>query len=345
MGLTPIDIHHKEFKSARFGGYNEEDVDSFLDHVADEFERLIQETSEMKAQMEHQRTRLCEFEEMQTSLQSALLAATKSAEAVREQARQESEAIIAKAQEEADSMVRSAQEQARQMTLMAQNERQKLVRDFTRLKEIKGRYLDSIREIADFNLAQVADIEARERAEGGVDETAFSSEVPVAPANIEPPPLVDRTADAVPEAAGDPEAPPPVEAVAAPGGMPAPSPVQPSDPAVDVVPTPLVDAFTEGPIPEVTPSPVSVQMAEARLTEPVAAAAVGVASAAIATEEAPVGEVRSQPAPPSSNLVDEVLAMDNGGDIYEDISDDDEENGDKGRKGRKQKREKHFFWE
>lgn len=345
MGLTPIDIHHKEFKSARFGGYKEEDVDSFLDLVADEFERLIQETSEMKAQMEHQRKRLCEFEEMQTSLQSALLAATKSAEAVMEQARQESEAMIAKAQEEADSMVRSAQEQSRQMTLMAQSERQKLERDFTRLKEIKGRYLESIREIADFNLAQLADIEAREKAEAAGEEPAFSTQVPSAPVNVQPPPLVDRTEEAAGEATGEAEAPPAVEVVAAQGGMPAQAPVQPSSPAVEVTPTPPVAVFTAADIPEVTPPKVSVPMAEARLTEPVTATAVGVPSAAIATEEAPAAQVYSQPAPPSSNLVDEVLALDNGGDMYEDVSGDDEEDGEKGRKGRKQKKEKHFFWE
>src|SRR5450759_2188778 len=110
MALTPIDIHHKEFKTARFGGYNEEDVDSFLDIVADEFERLLQESTDRKQQMEHMKKRLAEFEEMQTSLQSALLAASKSAEAVKEQARQESEALLSKAQEESDSLMRSAAE-------------------------------------------------------------------------------------------------------------------------------------------------------------------------------------------------------------------------------------------
>jgi hypothetical protein len=95
----------------------------------------------------------------------------------------------------------------------------------------------------------------------------------------------------------------------------------------------------------VTPTEVSVQIGEARLTEPVVATAVGVPSAEIATETASAAQVCSQPALPSSNLVDEVLAMDNGGDMYEDVSDDDEEDGEKGRKGRKQKKEKHFFWE
>src|SRR5450756_1133661 len=112
MALTPLDIHHKEFRTARFGGYNEEEVDSFLDLVADEFERMIQEGTELKQQIEQMKKRLSEFEEMQATLQSALLAATRSAEAVKEQAREESEAIVTKAQDEADALAKGAQDQA-----------------------------------------------------------------------------------------------------------------------------------------------------------------------------------------------------------------------------------------
>src|SRR5450759_62436 len=155
MALTPIDIHHKEFKTARFGGYNEEDVDSFLDLVADEFERLLQESNDSKQQMEHMKKRLAEFEEMQTSLQSALLAASKSAEGVKAPARRGSEALLSKAQEESDSLMRSAQEQARQTILAAQNDRQKTERAITKLAEVKKRYLESIKQLADAHLKDV----------------------------------------------------------------------------------------------------------------------------------------------------------------------------------------------
>ena len=38
--LTPADIHNKEF-SRGFRGYNEEEVDDFLDEIVYEFEELI----------------------------------------------------------------------------------------------------------------------------------------------------------------------------------------------------------------------------------------------------------------------------------------------------------------
>ena len=323
MALTPLDIHHKEFKSARFGGYNEEDVDSFLDLVADDLERLIQEDSELRSQMEQMRLRLAEFEDMQSSLQSALLAATRSAETVREEARQESEAMIAKAQEEADSLVRSAQEQARQMTLRAQNERQKLERSFAQLKQIKRRYLQSIREIADAHLAQVADLEARDEADALVEDVAPDSESQAPVPDVQPPPLIEveketdapagEKVEALDEAPGAAAAPPLVEA-------PVIAPPPPERPAV---PPPSAEQQAGAQAP-----PLEAREVRRHIETPVAA-----------VEQPP-----EKLAPPSSNLVEEVLAMDNGDDIYEGLDDSGEED-DKGRKSRKQKREKHFFWE
>ena len=47
----------------------------------------------------------------------------------------------------------------------AQNERQKLERNFIRLKEIKGRYLQSLKEMAEAHLRQVAELESKDEGE------------------------------------------------------------------------------------------------------------------------------------------------------------------------------------
>ena len=56
MKLTPLDIHHKEFRHS-LRGYNEEEVDQFLDQVADEFERLFKENIDLSEKLEARRTR------------------------------------------------------------------------------------------------------------------------------------------------------------------------------------------------------------------------------------------------------------------------------------------------
>lgn len=330
MALTPMDIHHKEFKTARFGGYNEEDVDSFLDIVADEFEKFVQENSDLKQQMEHLKKRLSEFEEMQTSLQSALLAASKSAEAVKEQARQESESLVSKAQEESDSTMRSAQEQARQMLLAAQNDRQKMECAIATLQEVKKRYLESIKKLADAHLQQVAEWESRNEAEGIVVETPVIEVPPPAPVTT-PPASVEQA----PQAQSQPAATPREATPAAPAeAMPAPrieaaSPPPPVEPMV--APPPMPPETRRGNEP-----PVAREMREVAPEVPVS------------PEVAERGEGQQKDvAPPSSNLVDEVLAMDSADEsIFGDLEDDEGPEGrEKGRKGRKEKRDKHFFWE
>src|ERR1044071_3450617 len=54
MPLTPADIHNVAFKKPPIGkrGYDEEEVDAFLDEVERELARLIEENNELRAQVE-----------------------------------------------------------------------------------------------------------------------------------------------------------------------------------------------------------------------------------------------------------------------------------------------------
>src|SRR6266496_168742 len=54
MALTPADIHNVAFKKPSIGkrGYDEDEVDAFLDLVEAELTRLIEENNDLKAQVE-----------------------------------------------------------------------------------------------------------------------------------------------------------------------------------------------------------------------------------------------------------------------------------------------------
>ncbi|SHM36062.1 DivIVA domain-containing protein [Cryptosporangium aurantiacum] len=58
MPLTPADVHNVVFKKPPIGkrGYDEDDVDAFLDEVERELARLIEENNDLKAQVERGRT-------------------------------------------------------------------------------------------------------------------------------------------------------------------------------------------------------------------------------------------------------------------------------------------------
>ena len=50
--LTPIDIQQKEFRLAKFRGYNEREVDEFLDQVTDEVARLHADNKRLREELE-----------------------------------------------------------------------------------------------------------------------------------------------------------------------------------------------------------------------------------------------------------------------------------------------------
>lgn len=158
MSLTPMDIHQKEFKSARLGGYNEEDVDAFLDLIADELEKLLVENESFKTEIDTIRKRLSEFEEMQSSLQSALITATKSAEDVKTQSTREAEDILFKAKKEAESIVRYAQDESGRIIGEAKSEEQRIDKKIDKVRQVKREYLESIKQIAEMQIKQAEEL-------------------------------------------------------------------------------------------------------------------------------------------------------------------------------------------
>jgi len=101
MRITPMDIEQQEF-SRSFRGYNEEEVDDFLDKIVKDYEELIKENAKLRDDMERMKDRLREFSEMEETLRSALLNAQKSAEEMKGRVESEARIVIEKAEKEAE---------------------------------------------------------------------------------------------------------------------------------------------------------------------------------------------------------------------------------------------------
>ena len=51
MKITPLDIRQQQF-SVRFRGFDAEEVDTFLEMIADEYETVIEENRKLKEEIE-----------------------------------------------------------------------------------------------------------------------------------------------------------------------------------------------------------------------------------------------------------------------------------------------------
>lgn len=107
MRITPMDIEQQEF-SRSFRGYNEEEVDDFLDKIVKDYEELINENVRLNEEIEKMKERLKEFSEIEESLRSALLNAQKSAEEMKGRVENEAKVMVEKAEIEAEVIKQKA---------------------------------------------------------------------------------------------------------------------------------------------------------------------------------------------------------------------------------------------
>ena len=126
--LTPSDIHNQEFKRG-FRGYDEEEVDDFLDRIVNDYETLYRENTQLKDEVDLNKKKIEQYKEMEKNLQDTLLVAQKTAEEVVQNAKQRAEEMREAASKECENLKLQAQ--------MEISEKQNAVRDDVRREEEK----------------------------------------------------------------------------------------------------------------------------------------------------------------------------------------------------------------
>lgn len=90
--LSPLDIHNKEFKKV-FRGYDESEVDEFLDLIVAEFERIVRLNEDLEASVSDLESRVQHYKGMEETLRNAIVLAQKTADETRESALREASVI------------------------------------------------------------------------------------------------------------------------------------------------------------------------------------------------------------------------------------------------------------
>ncbi|HEX9092399.1 MAG TPA: DivIVA domain-containing protein [Coriobacteriia bacterium] len=203
MKLTPLDIHHKEFRVA-LRGYNQEEVDAFLDEVADEFERLFKENIDLSEKLDAANEKVRTYAEMERTLHNTMLAAQQSAEE-----------IGAKAVKESELLMRDAEIKAKELVQDALAQKQRTQSEFMRIKQVEDEFRIAFRTVLEDHMRKLHAIPVAEdvAAMVGISQESAAADIQAA--------SVPAAADAAEPSAVEPVAPPQVEEVAAdPAGEP-----------------------------------------------------------------------------------------------------------------------------
>ncbi|GAB4072394.1 septum site-determining protein DivIVA [Barrientosiimonas marina] len=143
MSLTPLDIHNKEFTRG-FRGYDEDEVNEFLDQVIKDYEVTIREKKELQEKVDELNEKLSHFTSIESTLNNSILAAQETAEDLKGNAQKESKLIIKEAEKNADRIVNESLNKSRRIEMDIEELKKQANVFRTRLKSLVQAQLDVI---------------------------------------------------------------------------------------------------------------------------------------------------------------------------------------------------------
>ncbi len=137
MRLTPLDIKKQEFRRV-LRGYDPDEVDTFLEMVAEEYESLIREKNELADEVLKLRTQLRDYQEVERTLKETLMTAQQTINESKESSRREADLIIREAHVKADEILEDARKELSELKneiLMLRSQKESLARRLRHLLE------------------------------------------------------------------------------------------------------------------------------------------------------------------------------------------------------------------
>ena len=152
--LTPMEIHDHQFKKA-FRGYNEYEVDDFLDRVVADFEKLLRENERLKNQLSTNEQELDHYRKLEKTMNDTLLVAQRTADEVIGSARRNAEEMKEQTARECQQIRDLAQFEAKQKLDAANAKRDAILADYAKLVSEKHSFLMKLRTTIESELGLV----------------------------------------------------------------------------------------------------------------------------------------------------------------------------------------------
>src|SRR6266704_392866 len=146
MRFSPNDIRQQQFSVKIFRGFDPQEVDAFLDDVAEDYEAVLKESILLKEQLAAQEARARGIVEREKSLQDTLVTAQRLADEMKAAARREGELIAREAELRGEKLVeevRAEEAKIRSQIQSLRRMRRQLVEELTATLERYRRVMTS----------------------------------------------------------------------------------------------------------------------------------------------------------------------------------------------------------
>lgn len=145
MPLTPLDIHNKEF-SRRIRGYDEDEVNEFLDQIIKDYEAMIRENKELQEQVATMQDKLAHFSNIEETLSKTIIVAQEAADEVKGNSKKEAQLIVKEAEKNADRIINEALAKSRKIALEMEELRKQASIYRTRFRTLLEAQIEMLKE-------------------------------------------------------------------------------------------------------------------------------------------------------------------------------------------------------
>jgi len=143
VALLPIDIHNKEFKKC-FYGYNEDEVNDFLQEIMKDYDLLLTEKKELEKELNELQSYVDHYANLEETLNKSIVTAQAAAKEVKANATKEADLIVQEAEKNADRIINESLEESRQIRIEKENIKKQANVFRTRLKMLIEAQLDLV---------------------------------------------------------------------------------------------------------------------------------------------------------------------------------------------------------
>lgn len=141
--LTPLDIHNKEFTRG-FRGFNEDDVNQFLDQIIKDYEMTIREKKELEETVVDLEEKVTQFKNIEDTLNKSIIIAQETADELKDHAKKEAKLIIKEAEKNADRILEEALSESRKISVEIEGLKRQAKAFRTRLRMLVEAQLDMV---------------------------------------------------------------------------------------------------------------------------------------------------------------------------------------------------------
>jgi len=144
MRISPQDIRQQQFTVKMFRGFDPQEVDAFLEDVADDYETLLKEVQFLKEQLAAQEERQRGVTELEKALQDTLVTSQRLADELKAAARREADEMRTAAKHESELIVREAELRGEKAVEAARADEARIRADMQALKRMRRQLVEDL---------------------------------------------------------------------------------------------------------------------------------------------------------------------------------------------------------